>query len=172
MACCSSVQWNSSISETVRNRTHVHIHFLLTMTDTVTSRNIDLSYSFPWTTTHTHRAVVRVLVEASTVLSIFTAFLSSWRQIPGFRLELGDDRFSRHLFAIIKFQAIQISSELSWCSMCRSQSCYSSVGVATGCGLDNRGVGVRVPVGKRFLSSPVVQTCSGAHSLLSNGYRG
>jgi hypothetical protein len=43
MACCSSVQWNSSISETVRNRTHVHIIFLLRMTDTVTSQNIDLA---------------------------------------------------------------------------------------------------------------------------------
>jgi hypothetical protein len=29
MACFSSVQWNSSASETVRNRTHVHIHFCL-----------------------------------------------------------------------------------------------------------------------------------------------
>jgi hypothetical protein len=27
MACCSSVQWNSSISETVLNRTHIHMHF-------------------------------------------------------------------------------------------------------------------------------------------------
>jgi hypothetical protein len=36
-------QWNSSISETVRNRKHVHIHFFLRMTDTMTSQNIDLS---------------------------------------------------------------------------------------------------------------------------------
>jgi hypothetical protein len=27
MACCPSVQWNSSISETIRDTTHVHIHF-------------------------------------------------------------------------------------------------------------------------------------------------
>jgi hypothetical protein len=27
MACFSPVQWNSSLSQTVRNRTHVHIHF-------------------------------------------------------------------------------------------------------------------------------------------------
>jgi hypothetical protein len=32
-----TVQWNSSISETVRNRTHVR------MTDTLTSQNIDIS---------------------------------------------------------------------------------------------------------------------------------
>jgi hypothetical protein len=33
-----TVQWNSSISETVQNRTHIHIQFLFRMTD-----NIDLS---------------------------------------------------------------------------------------------------------------------------------
>jgi hypothetical protein len=39
-----TVQWNSSISETVRNRTRVHIYtFLLRMTDTMTSQNIKLS---------------------------------------------------------------------------------------------------------------------------------
>jgi hypothetical protein len=39
-----SVQWNSSLSETVRNRTHVHIQFsLLRMADNVTSQNIDVS---------------------------------------------------------------------------------------------------------------------------------
>jgi hypothetical protein len=51
MACCSStrfegtIQWNSSISEIVRNRTHVHIvyTFLLRMTDTMTSQNNDFS---------------------------------------------------------------------------------------------------------------------------------
>jgi hypothetical protein len=37
-----SVQWNGSISETFRNRTHVHIHFLLTMTEAKTSKNIEL----------------------------------------------------------------------------------------------------------------------------------
>jgi hypothetical protein len=29
-----------------------------------------------------------------------------------------------------------------------------AVGIATGCGLDGRGFGVRVPVGSRILSSP------------------
>jgi hypothetical protein len=32
--------------------------------------------------------------------------------------------------------------------------CDSSVGIATGYGLDGRGVGVRVRVGVRFFSSP------------------
>jgi hypothetical protein len=39
----------------------------------------------------------------------------------------------------------------------------SSVGVATGYGLDGRGVGVRVPVKSRFSPLLVVQTGSGAH---------
>jgi hypothetical protein len=37
------VQWNSSISETIQNRTHVHIHFCTGMTDIMTSHNIDIS---------------------------------------------------------------------------------------------------------------------------------
>jgi hypothetical protein len=39
----------------------------------------------------------------------------------------------------------------------------SAVGIATGNGLDDRWYGVRVPVRSRILSSPVVQTGSGAH---------
>jgi hypothetical protein len=42
----------------------------------------------------------------------------------------------------------------------------TAVGIATGYGLDDRGIGVRVPVGSRIFSSG-----SGA-SLLCNGYRG
>jgi hypothetical protein len=56
MACCSSkypstdiqttAQWNNSISETVRNRTHVRTYsytFLLIMINTMSSQNSDLS---------------------------------------------------------------------------------------------------------------------------------
>jgi hypothetical protein len=39
----------------------------------------------------------------------------------------------------------------------------SVVGIATGYGLDDRGVGVRVPVGSQFSLLHVVQTGSGAH---------
>jgi hypothetical protein len=39
----------------------------------------------------------------------------------------------------------------------------SAVGIATGYGLDGRGVGVRLPVGPRFSLLRVVQTGSGAH---------
>jgi hypothetical protein len=59
---------------------------------------------------------------------------------------------------------------LSW-NLVRSRD--SVVGIATGYGLDDRGVGVRVPVGSRIFSSRV---CSdrlwGPPNLLSNRYRG
>jgi hypothetical protein len=39
----------------------------------------------------------------------------------------------------------------------------SVVGIAIGYGLDDRWVGVRVPVGSTIFSPPIVQTGSGAH---------
>jgi hypothetical protein len=49
----------------------------------------------------------------------------------------------------------------------------SVVGIATGYGLDYRGVGVRVPVGSRILSSPSrPDRLWGPPNLLPNGYRG
>jgi hypothetical protein len=49
----------------------------------------------------------------------------------------------------------------------------SVVGIATGYGLDDRGVGVRVPVGSRIFSSPRrSDRLWGPPSILSNGYRG
>jgi hypothetical protein len=39
----------------------------------------------------------------------------------------------------------------------------SLIGIATGYGLDDRGVGVRVPVGSRIFSSPCSPAGSGAH---------
>jgi hypothetical protein len=45
-------------------------------------------------------------------------------------------------------------------------------GIAAGYGLDDRGVGVRVPVGARILSSPLhPDRLWGSPSLLFNGYR-
>jgi hypothetical protein len=49
----------------------------------------------------------------------------------------------------------------------------SVVGIATGYGLDDGGVGVRVRVGSRIFSSPRrPDRLWGPPSLLSNGYRG
>jgi hypothetical protein len=49
----------------------------------------------------------------------------------------------------------------------------SAVGIATGCGLDDRGVGVRVPVGLRIFSSPRrPDRLCGPPELISNVYRG
>jgi hypothetical protein len=39
----------------------------------------------------------------------------------------------------------------------------SAAGIATGYGLDDRGVGVQVPVGKKFSLLHIVQTSSGVH---------
>jgi hypothetical protein len=49
----------------------------------------------------------------------------------------------------------------------------SVVGIATGYGLDDQGVGVRVPVGVRiFTSSCRPDRLWGPPNLLTNGYRG
>jgi hypothetical protein len=58
-------------------------------------------------------------------------------------------------------------------SQSRQKSRDSAVGIATGYGLDDQGVGVRVPLGSRTFSSPrLPDRLRGPPSLLSNGYRG
>jgi hypothetical protein len=59
-------------------------------------------------------------------------------------------------------------------SMSESQGSRDSVvGIATGYGLHDRGLGVRVPVGSRIFSSPrSPDLLWGPPSLLSNGHRG
>jgi hypothetical protein len=59
----------------------------------------------------------------------------------------------------ITFQQIGLNISLLWCKHIFSiydinRSWHSVVGIATGYGLDDRGVGVRVPVGSRIFSSP------------------
>jgi hypothetical protein len=55
----------------------------------------------------------------------------------------------------------------------RDKSRDSSVGIATGYGLDDQGVGVQVPMGARIITSPCRPgRLWGPPNLLSNGYRG
>jgi hypothetical protein len=49
----------------------------------------------------------------------------------------------------------------------------SSVGIATGYGLDDQGVGIQVPIGVRIFSSPCrTDRLWGPPNLVSNGYGG
>jgi hypothetical protein len=60
-------------------------------------------------------------------------------------------------------------SSIQYCLECKSHG--SAVGIATGYGLDNFGVGVQVLVGLRILTSPYCpDRLWGPPSLLSNGY--
>jgi hypothetical protein len=53
------------------------------------------------------------------------------------------------------------------------KSSGSAVGIVIGCGLDDRGFGVRVPVGSRVFASPYRQDrIWGLLNLLSNRFRG
>jgi hypothetical protein len=58
-------------------------------------------------------------------------------------------------------------------ALCSFRSRDRAVGIATGYGLDDQGVGVQVTVGSRIFSSPRrPDRLWGPSSLLSNGYRG
>jgi hypothetical protein len=50
---------------------------------------------------------------------------------------------------------------------------YKAVGIATGYGMNSQGVGVRVPVGAGFFSSPYLpDRLWGPPNFLASGYRG
>jgi hypothetical protein len=68
---------------------------------------------------------------------------------------------------------MQIISFSAIIRITQKKSRDSAVGIATGYGLDDREVGVRVPVGSRIFSSPHrPHRLWGPLNLLSNGYRG
>jgi hypothetical protein len=64
------------------------------------------------------------------------------------------------------------SAQFMWYYMYIRRSRDSAVGIATGYGLDDRAVGVRVPVGSRIFSSPHrPHRLWSPPNLISNGYR-
>jgi hypothetical protein len=80
-----------------------------------------------------------------------------------------------HLFA--PFFILSVSSFrlviIFCCIYLFTRSWERLVGIATGYGLDDRGVGFRVPVGSRIFSSPrYPDRLWGPPSLLSNGFLG
>jgi hypothetical protein len=91
---------------------------------------------------------------------IHTKFHKDWFSLPplGGRCTQHSDRVS----------LLSIFFKIS--SLTRSR--VGAVGIATGYGLADQGVRVRVPVGSRIFSSPLrPDRLWGSPSLLSNGYR-
>jgi hypothetical protein len=107
--------------------------------------------------------------------------------------EIVQVRHNRHKFTIRSFKLTSVIYcnsgsfsdpllESTWCthwyfiyinmSMSLIRSRDSAVGIATGYGLDDQRVGVRVPVGSRIVSSPRRPDRLWGPPNLSNGYRG
>jgi hypothetical protein len=94
----------------------------------------------------------------------FTPILSKYQTVVHITLEIGDRFFQ-------SFDSDSIPKGLTQLTP-KKGSRSSAVGIATGYGLDDRGIGVRVPVGSRIFSS---RSCPdrlwGPPNLLFNGYR-
>jgi hypothetical protein len=83
-----------------------------------------------------------------------------------------DIRNRLHLGIVCYYQLQHPMSSPSYLHTERFRSRDSAVGIATGYGLDDRGVGVQVPVGVRIFSSSLRPgRLWGPSSLLSNVYR-
>jgi hypothetical protein len=72
----------------------------------------------------------------------------------------------------IRIGATNLKIHIKYKIIINISGCWDSVvGITTGYGLDDRGVGVRVPVGSRLFCSPLrPDRLWGPPSLLSNGY--
>jgi hypothetical protein len=86
-------------------------------------------------------------------LRFYMVFFSPAREVQRFCVKLGRNHFLPHPFQFIVY--------LLPCDSSMFKSRNSAVGIATGYGLDNRGVGIRVPVGLRIFTLHLVQTGSG-----------
>jgi hypothetical protein len=74
-------------------------------------------------------------------------------------------KLTTHLHIVSKSRMMELHLHsafvfMAWYLITKAQSV---VGIATGYGLDDRGVGVRVTVRSRIFTSPIVQTGSGVH---------
>jgi hypothetical protein len=157
---------------------YIHTFFLFRMTDTMTSQNIDLS---SWHTLYNYSNVKLQFKLHLNGHSRMTAAWHHWSEVwTSHQLKyhvidciiLPEDggRIQSPKLCVLNnrtyfYESIYIKVNL--CSM------YTSVGIATSYGLDDRGVGVRVPVRSRIFSSPNrPDQLWGPPNLLSNGYRG
>jgi hypothetical protein len=142
----------------------VHVPFEIGFTESnVTSSFCDGCVRIIYSVFDSVSLTRRGLAPVDTVFCVWAARNSEthrdWLRVSLFSVE------SRHA---VFGMAVYIYISMAWI---RSRD--SSVGIATGYGLDDRGVGVRVPVGEIILSSPRrPDRLWGPPSLLSNGYRG
>jgi hypothetical protein len=81
-------------------------------------------------------------------------------------------RFVVQTLVELGLQALLVEDFRIFTSVSLGESRDSAVGIATGYGLDDRGVVVRVPVGSRIFTSPCPDRLWGSSNLLSNAYRG
>jgi hypothetical protein len=99
-------------------------------------------------------------------LRFFVLFFSPFRKMRGYCIKLGHDRFLPRPFLFINHTIVLVYSEI----LMYVRSRDSAGGIATSYGLDDRGVGVRAPVGS--LLSPRCLDRFWDPPSLSNGYRG
>jgi hypothetical protein len=79
--------------------------------------------------------------------------------------------FESGLVEALSLETVARDTCKNYATFNRYSPIFSSVGIATGYGLDDRGVGFRVPVGSRIFSSPnSPDRLWGPPSLLYNGY--
>jgi hypothetical protein len=105
-----------------------------------------------------------LLREDTSVRNFTRVFITSWH--------LGVNYLGRRQFQ--RPGELELShNDISFCWVYELGSRDSTVGIATGYGLDDRGIGVRVPVGPRIFSCRRrPDRVWGTPSLLSSGYRG
>jgi hypothetical protein len=140
---------------------------------------------------HSHFLVPDPKRQASTCLSFIRRSLCKWhlrsRFLPRTKYTSRPLKISRLMMFRETIAAVLKSKRSIQMCCVGEMSCYltlkryiyttmsrdSAVGIATGYGLDDQGVGVLAPAGAKIFSSPFrPNRFCGPPSLLSNGYRG